>query len=114
AAPLFLEQAGGSPAHEEASMKMHCDHRGPFFLRHLVEDDIANDPGIVDDDIELAEAVACLLDNVMRRLPVRNGIGDDDGPSAESLNLGEGLLRGQCGAAVPSERHADIIDDDRC
>ena len=78
---------------------------------HLVEQDIAQDTGIVDDDIDLAEGVDGILDDALRAVPFRNGPEARDRDTARGHDL-VGDAAGRTGiAAVAAKRNAEIIDD---
>jgi hypothetical protein len=72
----------------------------PVGLRHLLERDVAQDPGVVDQDVDLAERVDRGLDDlvaVLDRVVVRDGV------AALVLDLGDDLVGGRRGLALARE-----------
>ena len=66
AGALRPEPGRGGPRGVEAPLEVHVDDRVPVFLRHLVEDGVAQDPGVVHDDVDPPETVDRLLDHPLR------------------------------------------------
>ena len=79
---LLAEWAGHRAAHVERAVEMHIDHVRPVRPAHLVEDDVAQNAGVVDQDVDAAEGV-------------ERGLDDQVGV----LRLGDGERRCDCFAA---------------
>ncbi len=75
---LLAEMRGAGAAHGEAAVQMHGDHVRPVRPAHAVEDAVAQDAGIVDQDIDAAEGVERRLDDFVgiARLADRQRRGD--------------------------------------
>src|SRR6185503_798088 len=72
---------------------------------------IAQDAGVVDDDVDPAERVDRGLDDAVRRLPVRDAVGARDRRAAFRLDLVDDLLRRAGVLAFARDRGADVIHD---
>ena len=51
----FAEMVGGRAADVESAVQVHVDHGVPFLEAHLVEHAIAQDAGVIDHAVKLAE-----------------------------------------------------------
>jgi len=92
--PRFLlpEQRRRGAADEKRAVEMDVQHREPLLRLHLVEHRVPQDAGIVDHDVELAEAVDGGADDALRRVPVRDRVGADRSLTAEAPDLVAGVL----------------------
>ena len=63
AAALFAEMGGRRPADVERALEMDVDHRVPFLFRHFMENDVAQDAGVVNHDVQPTELVDGLGDH---------------------------------------------------
>ena len=100
------------PADEERAIEVDADHAQPILRRHLVEDHVAQDARIVDDDVHLAERVHGALHDPLGGRPFGDAVGADDGLAAPLLDDLFGLFRRGCGQALSRQRRADVIDHD--
>ena len=62
---------GGVPARREGALQVDLDDGVPLRLAHVGEHAVAEDPGVVDEDVETAEGVHGGLDEALRRRPSR-------------------------------------------
>ena len=54
---------GRRPADVERALEMDVDHRVPFLFRHFMENDVAQDAGVVNHDVQPTELVDGLGDH---------------------------------------------------
>src|SRR6185312_3558246 len=81
----------------------------PVGLRHLLERDIAEDAGVVDEDVDPTPRVDRGLDDliaVLDRVVVRDRL------AARRLDLGDDLVRRRGTLAFAGEAAAEVVDDD--
>ena len=60
---LFAEMCRAGAAHEEAAVEMHVDDIGPVGPAHAVENAVAQNAGIIDQDVDVAESIERRPDN---------------------------------------------------
>jgi hypothetical protein len=119
--------AGGRRGHDDAAVALvaHQAPRGggalvaaedvdlvdevPVGLAHLLERDVAEDAGVVDEDVDLAEGVDGGLDDGVAVLD-RVVVGDRG--AAGGLDLVDDLVGGRARLALAGEAAAEIVDDD--
>jgi len=109
---LLAKMAGDGAAHVERAVEMHRDDVVPVGPAHLVEDAVAQDAGVVDQDIDAAEGVARGLDDGVGvlRLGDRQRAGDRLAAALGDL-VDHGLRRtGVRAGAI--EARADVVDHD--
>ena len=95
------------------ALEVHADHRVPVLLAHVEDHPVAQDAGVVDDDVELAEGVEGALDDALGALEVGDALAVGDGLAAHLLDLVDHLLgRAVVGAAGAVEVRAEVVDDD--
>ena len=109
---LLAEMAGDGAAHGERAVQMDRDHVGPVRPAHAVENLVAQDAGVVDEDVDAAEGVERGFHDLVgvRRIADRERGGDC--LTAGLLDLVRHLLRRTGVAAGAVERSADVIDQD--
>ena len=81
----------------------------PIGLCHLLERDIAQDAGVVDQDVELAPRVDRGLDDL---IAVLDGVVVGDRLAAFLFDLGDDLVGRRRGLAFAGEAAAEVVDDD--
>ena len=81
----------------------------PVLLRHLRERDIAEDAGVVDDDVDAAERVDRGLDDLVAVLD-RVVVGDR--LAAGGLDLLDHLVGGRRALALAVDAAAEVVDHD--
>jgi hypothetical protein len=100
------------PRRRKRSLKVHLDHRIPLVLGHIRQHAVAQDAGIVDEDIEPAEGVDGLLDHGLRALPIAyiGRIGDSRAAGLlDGVHYGRGC---SCIGARAIDAGADVVDHD--
>ena len=88
----------------EMSFEVDGDHAVPFLLRHVDEHPVAEDPGVVDEDVEAPERVDCGLDELAGLREVGDVRAVRDRFTAGGLDLRDDLLRGREVVALARER----------
>ncbi|VXD01966.1 hypothetical protein SPHINGOAX6_71207 [Sphingomonas sp. AX6] len=83
----------GCLAEEEHGFEVGIDHRVPVFLGKLDRIGAADDPGIVDQDVDPAKLVHSLVHNPVHRLNGGQVSRDDLRPASERAHLVGGLGR---------------------
>ena len=78
----------------ERPLEVDLDDRVPLCLGHVGEHPVAQDAGVVDDDVEPAEAVDRALHHPTGGLEVADVVGVGDGLAAHALDLVDDLLGG--------------------
>ena len=114
AAFLRTHVRDGGAADVESAVEMHLHDGVEFFRRHAVEDAVAQDAGVVHDDVDLAVGIHGGSDDALGGAPVGHAIGVDDGLAlaVEGLDFADNLLRRRCVTALAVDRGANVVDDD--
>ena len=89
-----------------------ADHRVEVGFGHLEEHAVAQDAGVVHEDVEAAEAVDRLLDQVLGSVPVGHVVVVGDGLAAVAANDLRHFLGGPLVGALAPDRAAQVVDDD--
>ena len=89
---------------------MHVDHIRPVRPAHLVEDDVAQDAGVVDQDVDAAEGVERGLDDQVGVLRLGDGERGGDGLAAGLLDGRDRILRRTVVGARALQAGADVAD----
>ena len=69
---LLAEMRDRGARDVEGAIEVHLDDRVPFLDRHVMEHAVAQDAGIVHDDIDTAEIVDRILHHALGVVPVRD------------------------------------------
>src|SRR5215510_5986689 len=91
---------------------MHLDHRVPFLLVHVGEHAVAEDAGIVDENVELAEAIDRLLDHRLGPPSVADIMRIGDRLAAGLLDGVRHLACRRGIAASAVDAGTDVVDND--
>ena len=91
---------------------MHLDYAVPLGLFHVHEHAVAEDPCVVDEDVEAAEAVDRLLDHPLRAGEVRDVLAVRNRRAAECLDFAHHVMGGALIRALTGDRGAEVIHDD--
>ena len=91
---------------------MHAHNRVPVLFRHVEDHPVAQDTGVVHDDVELAEGIAGALDDAFGRLEVGDAVAVGDGLATGLLDVVDDLLSRTLTRAGTVEMCAEIVDDD--
>ena len=89
---------------------MHVDDRVPFLLGHVGQHAVAQDAGVVDDDVQIAERLDRRVDQALRALPRRHTVAVGDCLAAHALDLLHDLLGRAEIAARTVDRGAHVVD----
>ena len=92
---------------------MDVEHGVEQVRLHVVERLVAQDAGVVDDDVDLAEGVDGGLDDGLAALGRGDRVGVGDGLAAGGLDLVDDELGGPGVAAGPVDGAAEVVDDDQ-
>ena len=92
---------------------MHGDHRVEQLGVHVVERLVAQDAGVVDDDVDGAERVDRALHDRLAALRCGDRIGVGDGFAARVLDLVDDVLGGPLVAAGAVDGAAEIVHHDQ-
>jgi hypothetical protein len=60
------------PKRPEADEVLITDRGSIFLDRHVDEHAIAQNPGVIDQHVEITERVHCLVNHVLRPIPIRH------------------------------------------
>ena len=90
---------------------MHLDHRIPIGLGHGEHHAIAENAGVVDQDVERAERIDRLVDHALGAGEVADVVAVDDGVASHSGDLCGNVLRGRRIRSGAVGFAAEIVDD---
>ena len=101
---LLAPVRGGPAARGEVALEVHAHDVVPLRLGHVDEHAVAQDAGVVDEDVEVAERVDRRVDEPLGALPVGDVVAVGDGLAAQRLDLGSTTCRaaGLSSAPAPS------------
>src|SRR5438876_10726628 len=105
-----IDRAG--PSHVERDIEVNGQHIRPTRPADAVKQSVAQDAGIVDQDIDAAEGGERNFYDLLRVLRMRDRERGGEGTAADALDLLPDLLRGRRIGALPFEARADVADDD--
>ena len=111
AGTLRPEPGRCGPRGVEAPLEVHADDRVPVVLGHLVEDGIAENPRVVDDDVDPPEALDRLLDHPLRGGEIHDAVEVRLRLAARVANGGDRLQRRDPVLAVAGGGAARIVHD---
>ena len=94
------------------ALEVHVDDGVPLGLVHVETHLVAQDSGVVDEDIEATERVDCLRDEGLSTTPGRDVVVVRSCLSAGARDLVDHLLRGSLVRTFTSGLTAEIVDDD--
>jgi len=96
------------------ALEVNRDDRVPLCLRHVHEHAVAQDAGVVDQDVEVAERLHGHVDHALGALPVGDVVVVRDRLAAHGLDLVHDLLcrRGVVARAVVGA--AEVVHHDLC
>jgi hypothetical protein len=93
---------------------VHPDYVVPLALRHVGQGAIANDPGIIDQHVEISERVQRYLDHFASVVPVGYVVSAGNSASALRDDLVDKLLGWRLGQSSAMNSCPQIIDHDAC
>src|SRR5581483_2177975 len=109
---LRLHHPEGGLGHEERAEEMDVENGLKILGREVREGFIAEDPGVVDDNVDGAEGVESLLDNRRSTFWTCDGVHVGDGLAAGGADDLNRVGGGSRSAAGPVGAPADVVDDD--
>ena len=104
----------GVPQRREVPLEVHPDHRVPLLLGGVDEHPVADEAGVVDQDVEPAEGVDRLLHHRrgLREVGHVGAVGDR--PATGRLDRGDDLVGRRLARALAGrQRDAVVVDHDR-
>ena len=96
----------------EVALQVHGDHRVPLTLGHVDDHPVAQDPRVVDEDVQVAVRVDGLPDEPFRAVPIGDVLAIHDGVTAHGLDLFDDLHRGTRVTAFAVHVAAEVVDHD--
>src|SRR5262249_50302926 len=109
---LLAELYRAGPAHVEGAVEVHGEHIRPVRPAHAVEDAVAQDAGIVHQDVDAAERGKRRLDDLVGVLRLGDRERGSDRLAALALDFIDHRLRGAGVGAGAFETRADVADPD--
>jgi hypothetical protein len=109
---LLAELHRASPAHVEGTVEMHRQHVRPVRPAHAMEDAVAQNAGIIDQDVDPAEGRQRRLDDLVGVLGLRDGERRCDRLAAAGLDFLDHVMRRAGIRAGAFKARADVADDD--
>src|SRR5439155_23957608 len=94
AVALLSHEDGGRLDRGEVALEVHGHDLVPLLLAHVEDHAVAEDAGVVDEDIDPPEFVDCGLDDVLPAVHGRDGVVVCDCLVALGLDLGDDLVGG--------------------
>ena len=107
-APVGGREAGG----DEVALHVHVDDEVPLLLGHRHEHAVAQDPGVVDQDVEATEGAHRGLDQGAATLPVGDVVVGRDGLAPAGADL-RGRLLGHLPEVVDDDLGALVGEEER-
>ena len=110
---VLLPPVGRRPAGRgEVALEVDVDDGVPLLLGHVDDDSIAQDAGVVDEDVEVAEGLDGRVHEALRALPRRDAVAVRDGLPAHGDDLVRHLLGRGAVAAGAVGGAAEVVHDD--
>ena len=108
---LALEIGRRGARDVERAVQMHVDHRLPFLDRHVEEEAVAQDAGVIHDHVDPAEGINRGLDDAVGGLPLGHAVGVRHRRAAFGLDFLDHFLCRPGVLAFARDRGADVVDD---
>ena len=103
---------GGPAGRAERPLEVDLDDGVPLLLGHVRQHPVAQDAGVVDHDVQVAEPLDCGVDQPLGALPGRDVVAVGDGLTAHAGDLRHDLLGRAEVATRPVDVAAEVVDDD--
>ncbi len=84
---LLAPVGGGPPGRDEVALQVDGDDVVPLLLRHVHQHPVAQDAGVVHEDVEIAERLDGRIDQPLTALPIGDAVAVGDGFPAHRLDL---------------------------
>ncbi len=94
------------------TLEVDVDDDVPFGFGHVDDDAVAQDAGIVHQDVEIAERLDGLIDESLGAFPVGHVVAVDNRVAPRRLDVFHGLLRGSQVGASPLLITTEVVDHD--
>jgi hypothetical protein len=94
------------------ALQVHGDHGVPLLLGHVDEHTVAQDAGVVHEDVEVAERLDGGVDQALAAFPVGHVVAVGDGLAAHALDLGHDLLGRRETATRAVGGAPEVVHDD--
>src|SRR5690606_29972380 len=107
-APVGSSPPGGG----EGALEVDLDDEVPLLLGHVGEHAVAEDAGVVDEDVETAEGLDRLVDHALGGFPVADVGAVDDGLAPHAPDLLDDLTGGAGAATGAVHLGTEVVDDD--
>ena len=108
-----LPPVGGGVAHRsEVALEVDADHGVPLRLGHVREHPVAQDAGVVDEHVQVAEGLHRRVDQALGGVEVGDVVVVGDGLAAGRLDLGHDLLGRRGVGAGALGRSAEVVHHD--
>ena len=91
---LLPPVGGGQPRGHEVPAQVHPQDQVPLLLGHREDHPVAQDPGVVDQDVQLPVRLERRRQQLLARRPLRDVSGGHDGLPARGPDLGGHRLHG--------------------
>ena len=111
---VLLAPVGGGPAGGgEVALEVDGDDGVPLVLGHVDDHPVAQDAGVVDEDVEVAERLDRRVDQPLGALPVGDVVAVDDRLAAQvALISATTCWAGVASPPVAVVGAAEVVDDD--
>jgi hypothetical protein len=93
------------------ALEVDGDDRVPLLLGHVEEHAVAQNSGVVDEDVQPAVTVERAADDLLRRLEARDVVVARDRLAARGDDLVHDLLGRSRVGSLARERAAEVVDD---
>ena len=98
------------PCRREVALQVDVDHGVPLGLVHVHEHPVAQDPRVVDEDVEAAELVDRVLDHPLGAREVRHVLGSAAASPPSARISSATCSAGRRVRALAAERAAEVVD----
>src|SRR5919198_3210653 len=109
---LLAEMRGAGPAHVEGTIEVDRQHVRPVRPAHAMEDAVAQNAGIVDQNVDAPECGERGVHDLLGILRLGDRERGGDRLASTALDLVHHLVRGRGIATGTFEARADVADDD--
>jgi len=108
---FLVHDRPGVPGDVGAAVQVHVDDDVPLVQRHLLERFVAEDAGVVHDNVDGPERIHGGLDDALRAFPIGNGVLVGDGLTPSGPDFLHHRIR-RIALAGSVHVAAEVVDDD--